>query len=134
MQEDKTLGYALFAMRIGMAIMFLVWAFDKLLNPGHAVAVLSGFYGQNAETLPPILPYVLGAAQLFLVCAFAIGAAKTLTYGALLLMHIATTVVSLKMHADPLAVPNILFWANWPILGAMIALFLLRARDRFLSV
>ncbi len=133
MTEDKTLGWALFALRIGLAILFLIWALDKLLNVDHAKAVFAGFYGQNAETMGDFLPYALGAAQMLLVLAFAAGAFKTISYGALLLMHLATTIVSLKMHADPFAVPNILFWANWPILGALIALFLLRDRDRMLS-
>ncbi len=132
--SDPPLERALLALRIGLAILFLIWAFDKLLNPGHAKAVLAGFYGQNAETMPGFLPYALGILQLILVVGFAIGAKKTITYGALLLMHLATTVVSLKMHLDPFGVPSILFWANWPILGALIALFLLRHRDRLLSV
>jgi hypothetical protein len=134
MTEDKTLGWALFAMRIGLAILFLVWALDKLVNVEHAKAVFAGFYGQNAETMSSALPYALGAVQLILVLAFIAGAFKTITYGALLLMHIATCVVSFKMHMDPFAVPHILFWANWPILGALIALFLLRDRDRMFSV
>jgi len=130
--RDPPLERALFALRAGLAILFLVWALDKLLNVEHARAVFAAFYGQDA--LPDFLPYALGAAQLLLVLAFAAGASKTLTYGALLLMHLATTVVSLKLHLDPFGTPNILFWANWPILGALIALFTLRHRDRWLSV
>jgi len=47
--------------------------------------------------------------------------------------HLATTIVSFKMHFDPFAVPNILFWANWPILGGLIALFLMRKYDTMMS-
>ena len=133
MSEDKTLGWALFALRMGLAILFLVWALDKLLNVEHAKAVYGAFYGQNAETMSSTIPYILGALQLLLVLAFAAGKFKTITYGALLLMHLATTIVTLKMHLDPFGVPAILFWANWPILGALIALFLLRDRDTHLS-
>jgi len=79
------------------------------------------------------LGWALGAIQLLLVLAFAAGKFKTITYGALLLMHIVTTIVTLKMHLDPFGVPAILFWANWPILGGLIALFLLRDRDTFLT-
>jgi hypothetical protein len=130
--EDRALEGALLSLRIGLAILFLVWALDKLLNVGHAQAVFAGFYGQ--ADLPVAIPYALGALQLLLVLAFTAGAMKTLTYGALLLMHLATTIVSLKLHLDPFGSPNILFWANWPILGALIALFILRHRDRMLSV
>jgi len=133
MHEDKSVGLGLFMLRIGLAIMFLIWALDKLLNVEHAKAVFAGFYGQNAETMADTLPYALGAAQLLLVLAFASGAFKTVTYGALLLMHLATTVVSLKMHADPFGTPHILFWANWPILGGLVALFLMRKYDTFMS-
>jgi len=133
MTEDKSLGWALFALRIGLAILFLVWALDKLLNVEHAKAVFGGFYGQDKETMSNTIPYVLGAIQLVLVLAFAAGKFKTITYGALLLMHLVTTIVTLKMHLDPFGVPAILFWANWPILGGLIALFLLRDRDTFLT-
>ncbi len=132
--SDPPLERALLALRIGLAILFFIWAMDKLVNVDHAKAVFAGFYGQDAATMPDILPYALGIVQLILVLAFAVGAKKTITYGALLLMHLATTIVSLKLHLDPFGSPNILFWANWPILGALIALFLLRHRDRLLSV
>ena len=132
--SDPPVERALLALRVGLAILFLIWALDKLVNVDHAKAVFAGFYGQNADTMPNILPYGLGIVQLLIVIGFAIGAKKTITYGALLLMHLATTVVSLKLHLDPFGSPNILFWANWPILGALIALFLLRHRDRLLSV
>ncbi len=130
--DDKALEWALLILRAGLAILFLIWAFDKLFNVSHAQAVFAKFYGQ--ADIPLMIPYGLGVAQLLLVLVFAAGAMKTLSYGALLLMHLATTIVSLKMHLDPFAVPNILFWANWPILGALIALFILRHRDRMLSV
>jgi len=134
MTGDKTLGWALFALRIGLAILFIIWALDKLINVDHAKAVFAGFYGQNAETMSNSVPYALGVLQLLLVLAFTAGAFKTVTYGALLLMHVATCIVSLKLHMDPFGTPNILFWANWPILSALIALFLLRHRDKTFSV
>jgi len=111
MTEDKTLGWALFSLRLGLAILFLIWALDKLVNVEHGQAVFGKFYGQEISTT---IVYALGALQLLLVLAFTIGKFKSVTYGALLLMHLATTVVSLKM-------------------GALIALFLLRDRDTFLS-
>lgn len=133
-QQDKSLEAALLALRIGLAILFLIWSLDKLLNVEHAKAVFGGFYGQDKETMSNTIPYVLGILQLALVLAFTAGAFKTVTYGAILLMHLATTLVSLKLHMDPFGSPNILFWANWPILGAALALFLVRDRDRMMSM
>jgi len=132
--RDSTLETALFLLRAGLAILFVIWAFDKLLNPEHTKQVLGVFYGQDIETMPASIPLGLGIAQLVLVALFALGMFKTVTYAAILLMHLASTIVSLKMHLDPFGVPAILFWANWPILGAAAALFLLRARDRMMSV
>lgn len=132
--DDRTLRIALLVMRLTLALLFAVWVADKLLSPDHAKQVLAVFYGQDAQALPSWLPYALGAAQAAVVAAFALGAVKTVSYGLVLLMHLSTTIVSAKMHLDPLAVPNILFWANWPILGALVALFLLRRRDTLASV
>lgn len=132
--RDTPLEIALLSLRIGLAILFIVWAFDKLLQPEHAKAILAGFYGQNAETMAGYIPLTLGGAQLLVTVIFVLGMFKTLSYGALLVMHLVSTVVSLKMHLEPFAIPNILFWANWPILGAAIALFVLRGRDKLLSV
>ena len=131
MTEDKSVGLGLFALRIGLAILFLIWALDKLLKVEHGQAVFGAFYGQ--EGISTTIVYALGALQLLLVLAFAAGAFKTVTYGALLLMHLATTIVSLKLHADPFGTPNILFWANWPILGGLIALFLMRKYNTMFS-
>ena len=127
--QDPALEYSLFALRLGLAILFLIWGLDKIIQPDHAKAVLAGFYGQNSETMADSIPLALGIAQLSLVALFIAGKFKTITYGLVLALHLVTTIVSLKMHMNPLGSPNILFWANWPILGAATALFLLRERD-----
>ena len=44
-------------------------------------------------------------------------------------MHAASTLASWAKYMDPWARPNILFWAALPVLGALIALFILRKRD-----
>ncbi len=49
-------------------------------------------------------------------------------------MHTVSVAASYQIYMDPLSRPNILFWAAIPVLGGMIALFLLRNQDRFLTI
>lgn len=99
----------------------MVWAFDKILNPQHGAAVFESFYGLSG--VGEALVQMLGFGQALVVAAFLAGFARTWTYGALLIMHAITTVVSWSAYLQPLE--NILFLAAWPMLAAFITLFLL---------
>ena len=129
--DDKTLGTALLAMRLALAAFLLVWVFQKLLVPAGAAGVFKNFYGAE---LSSTVVLGLGLAQLLLVLAFAAGALKTWTYGAIVLMNLSSLIVSFPRLMDPYKVPNALFWASLPVLAASVALFLLRDRDTTLSV
>jgi hypothetical protein len=108
----------------------MVWAFDKVLNPDHGAAVLEGFYGLSGvgESVIP----VIGIVQGVIVLAFLLGIVRTWSYGAVLLMHAVTTLVSWSAYLQPLE--NILFFSAWPMLAGLIALFLLRDEDRIGSL
>jgi uncharacterized membrane protein YphA (DoxX/SURF4 family) len=128
---DRTQGrlpLALLGLRLSLALVFAVWAADKFLNPEHGASILAGFYGlQDASRT---LVYAAGAAQALLVAAFALGLAKTWTYGAVTLMHLVTTLVSWRSYFD---LQNILFLSAWPMLAGLVALWLLRDEDRLLA-
>ncbi len=126
---ERRLAISLLLLRLSLGLVMMVWAFDKILNPGHGAAVFESFYGLSGigESLIPII----GIAQALLVLAFLLGVARTWTYGAVLLMHSATTLVSWSAYLQPLK--NILFFAAWPMLAGLIALFLLRHEDRIAS-
>lgn len=128
---ETRLGRALLVMRLSIAAFLLVWVADKFLVPEHAQRVFEAFYSTS-----PSSGMLLAAAlaQLLVVLGFTVGAFKTYSYGAILLMHAASTVVSWKMLINPLVVPNILFWAGIPVLGAIIALFMLREYDTLLTI
>jgi putative oxidoreductase len=68
--------------------------------------------------------------------AFAVGFARFWSYGAILLMHMASTASTYSQLLSPWdgERPQLLFWAAVPVLAAMIALFILRDRDRLLSI
>ncbi len=129
--RDRELELSLAMIRLSTAGFLLVWAFDKILGPQAAMQTFSKFY------LPLNDGNVilgLGLAQLALILAFAAGAFKTPTYAAVLLMHAVSTFASWPRYLEPLARPNILFFAAFPVLGALVALFILRHRDRLLTI
>lgn len=131
--RDGTLEIALLILRLSLAAFLLVWVADKFINPKHSVAVLAGFYALKDAS--PQIVLGLGVAQLILVLAFAAGVLRFWTYGAVLVMHAITVGVSSWKIIPPFGpAANILFWAGIPVLAAMLALFLLRDRDRMLSV
>lgn len=123
------LSISLLLLRLSLGLVMIVWAFDKILNPGHGAAVLEGFYGLAGVGEQVIR--LIGVAQALIVVGFLVGVAKTWTYGAVLLMHTATTLVSWSAYLEPLE--NILFFSAWPMLAGLVTLFLLRAEDRIAS-
>lgn len=133
MPRDKALEVSLLVIRLSVAAFLLVWAVDKLIMPEHARAVFGKFY------LLPDMSFVvlkgLGAVQIAVICAFAAGLARTWTYGAVLLMHAASTLSTYPHIIHPFAEGRqLLFWASVPVLAAMIALFILRERDQLVSL
>lgn len=132
MMRDRALEISLLLLRLSLGAFFLVWSIDKIVNPEHAQAVFERFY------MTPIsgeIALAAGIAQTAVVLAFIAGAFKTLTYGALLLMHAVSTLSTWKHLIAPYSPDtSILFWAAVPVAFALLALFLLRDRDRLLAV
>ena len=129
-RSDRDVAIALLIIRLSAAFFLAIWALDKLLGPGAALKTFSKYYlalDSNSAIM------IFGALQIALVLAFALGAFRFWTYGAVVLMHAVSTFASWERYMEPWARPNILFWAAVPVLGGLIALFLLRHRDRFLS-
>jgi hypothetical protein len=133
MTRDTKLEASLLLMRLAIAAFLLVWAVDKVIAPEHAQAVFSHFY--FSELSQPALK-AIGIVQMVVIAAFAVGFARFWTYGAVLVMHTASTASSYAQLLNPWGGdrPQLLFWAAVPVLAAMIALFVLRDRDRLLSV
>ena len=127
MTKDSSgkLALCLLLLRATSGLVMMVWAFDKILNPSHGAAVFEGFYGLSGVSEQAVR--IVGVAQALIVFAFLLGIARTWTYGTVLLMHAVTTFVSWSAYLQPLK--NILFFAAWPMLAALITLFLLRADD-----
>lgn len=132
LSHQRQLEISLLTLRVGVAIVMLVWSVDKLLRPEHAAGVFAAFYRMPGLGEPVF--YVAGVAQLIVVALFLLGVLRTASYGAILAMHAVSTFSSFKQYLNPFEGPNILFFAAWPMLAACIALFLLRDSDTLLSL
>lgn len=127
---EQRLPIALFALRLGVFIVMLMWTLDKSVQPEHSAGVFANFYGLSG--LGPSIFMILGIAQLVLVLAFVAGAFRRLTYGLVFLLHAVSTFSSWAQYLD--AFNNLLFFAAWPMLAACFTLYLLRDGDTLLSI
>jgi len=130
--SPKNLPISLFLIRASVVLMLAPWVADKFINPAHMVGIAESFYGIGG--LGSTLVVIIGVAQLLLLACFAAGIARTWSYGLVLLMHSVSTFSSWKQYLDPYTGANLLFFAAWPMLAALVALFLLREHDTLLSV
>ncbi len=133
MRHDSAQGHlaiSLLLLRLGLAVVMGFWTADKIVNPDHAGAVFQNFYGLGGLGSSTLT--IIGIVQALFVVAFALGAFKTISYGAILLMHTVSTFSSWRQYLEPF--DNLLFFAAWPMLAACVALFLLRDHDRLLAL
>ncbi len=130
--NDETLTRALsaatLALRITLGVFLLQWGVEKFVVPENTVAIWGHFYGLGVSQS---LGYLFGAVEVALAVCLFLGAFRTVAYGAALALHAVTVLVSWRQLLDPWGSPeNHLFTASIPVLGAFIALFLLRHWDR----
>ncbi len=124
------LQWSLFALRLGVFIVMLVWTLDKFVNPGHSAGVFENFYFISG--LGETAFFVLGIIQLAIILGFLVGFKKRITYGLVLIMHGISTFASFPVYLNPFS--NLLFFAAWPMLAACLALYLLRDEDQKLTI
>ncbi|MGD1898500.1 MAG: hypothetical protein ACFB16_16280 [Phormidesmis sp.] len=113
--------------RVGIFIAMMIWVIDKFAQPDHTAAVFESFYGIGG--IGTSVSYLLGAIQLAIMIGFILGYQKTITYGLVLFMHTASTLVSFPRYLAPFESSNILFYAAWPMLAACFTLYYLRDLD-----
>ncbi|MGP1253087.1 MAG: MBL fold metallo-hydrolase [Kiloniellales bacterium] len=128
-KDDRALAASLAILRLTTGAFFLVWALEKIFAPEIARRVFETFYFSSPSDT---MLLATGLLQLAFVLAFMAGLFRFWTYGALLAMHAVSVVSSAPRLLDPFTPPNHLFWAGVPVLGLLLALFLLRKRDSFL--
>jgi len=137
MLKSNAAGYGLFAIRLSLFCLMIMWALLKVTTPAsyggseNSAGIFGSFYGVR----PGLgVVYAIGLAQIAFLLAFLAGVAKFITTGGVMLMNLATLVVSMPAIVAALTGGgNILFAASFPVFGASLALFLMRDQDVFLS-
>jgi putative oxidoreductase len=125
---SKALFRALLALRITLGLFLLQWGIEKFVAPQANVFIWEHFYGVNVSQA---LGYAFGAAEIAIALSMILGLFRTIVYGAALFLHAVTVLVTWRQLIDPWGDPiNHLFTAGVPVLGAFLALFLLRHWDR----
>jgi putative oxidoreductase len=125
---SKALFRALLALRITLGLFLLQWGIEKFVVPQSNVFIWEHFYGVN---LSQALGYAFGAAEIAIALCMIVGLFRTIVYGAALILHAVTVLVTWRQLIDPWGDPiNHLFTAGVPVLGGFLALFLLRHWDR----
>jgi uncharacterized membrane protein YphA (DoxX/SURF4 family) len=126
------LGRALLALRITLGLFLLQWGVEKFAVPENTVGIWGYFYGLD---VPQALGYLFGAAEIVIALCLFLGVFRTAAYGAALALHGVSVLVSWRQLFDPWGeMANHLFIAGVPVLGGLIALFLLRHWDRGLAM
>lgn len=125
MTERERIETALFALRLGVFVVMLMWTLDKLVNVAHASSVFENVYGLAG--LGPGVLAAIGIAELLLILAFLVGYRKRISYGSVFILHAISTFSSYRQYLAPF--DNLLFFAAWPMLAACFALYLLRDLD-----
>lgn len=124
----RVLPRALLVLRVTLGLFLLQWGAEKFVVPQNTTAIWGYFYGLE---IPPVLGYVFGATEIAIALCLFLGLFRTVTYGAALALHAVTVLVSWRQLVDPWGGEmNHLFIASVPVLGGLIALFLLRHWDR----
>ncbi|MEL7522542.1 MAG: DoxX protein [Cyanobacteria bacterium J06553_1] len=129
--EMKPLLISLAIMRFSIGLFFVIWAAEKIIAPEITQEIFSTFYRTQ---LSNSLAFAIGLFQLFVILAFMLGLFKTWSYGLLLGMHLVSTLSVYKQLLNPYEPPNYLLWAAVPLLGSLIALFILRDRDQLFTL
>ncbi|NET39256.1 MAG: hypothetical protein F6K19_46005 [Cyanothece sp. SIO1E1] len=122
----------LLLLRLTIFLAMIMWVIDKFVQPKHASKIFEIFYGVGGVNNTII--YILGVIQLLIVIGFVLGLKKKITYGAVLIMHAASTLISLPRYLDPFTTPNLLFFSSWPMLTACFAVFYLSDLDTLWTV
>ncbi|MDQ6939005.1 MAG: hypothetical protein M3119_02490 [Verrucomicrobiota bacterium] len=125
--QSSRIATVLLILRVTVFLVMLVWTIDKFVRPEHAISVFEHFYGMAGVGKSVV--FAIAGLETILLIAFLLGLAQRFTYGAVLLLHGLTTLVSFRQYFAPFEKANILFFAAWPMLGACFALYYLRDMD-----
>lgn len=131
MSDEKKLQWGLYSLRIGIAIVFLTWTIDKIVNYSHNSGMIKHYY--FVDISQPVL-LAIGIVELIIVMLFILGKFKNITYALILVFHLVATLVSAKKLFPPYEIHQLLYFAALPMLGACICLYLNRHSDTLFTL
>jgi putative oxidoreductase len=118
---------ALLVMRLTLGVFLLQWGVEKFVVASNTPLIWGHFYGLS---LPQAAAYIFGIVEVAIAICVLLGVIRTMAYGAAAGLHAVSVLVSWRQIAAPWADSiNHLFIAGVPVLGAFIALFMLRRWD-----
>ena len=129
MTNEKRLEIGLFVMRLSLGIFFIALIIQKFLAYRPTTGNFTGFY--SIETSIFFYPVLFTAIALIII--FLSGLCKTFSYGIFLGLQLVFLGSMYNEMLQPQQPNYVLFWVSVPMIGALIALFLLRDKDIFLS-
>ena len=130
-ENAKRTGKALLVLRLSIALFLLPWVLEKFTEPEQTARIFSHFYHID---LPVAGSYVVGVIWALLLLAFAVGFKKRISYGLVMVLHVLTTVFTIPQMLPFLDTYNHLFVAAIPVLGGLIALYILRDEDTIWTI
>jgi hypothetical protein len=129
--EEMKVKVSLFAMRLGVFIVFMAWTIDKIVNYSHNSGMIQHYYG-IAIAQPLLL--AIGIGELIILLLFFMGKFKKYTYGFILIAHTVTTIISGHRLFPPYETHQLLYFGSLPMLGACIGLFLMKEKDTLFTL
>lgn len=129
-EKISSRSLALFILRAGLGVFLLLWSIDKLVQPESTVGIFKYFYLLDISTWAA---RAVGILEALLSLAILAGLWKRWTYGLGTLLHGVSTLSTYKQLLSPFG-QNHLFIAAVPVLGAFVALYLLREEDDLWSL
>jgi putative oxidoreductase len=122
------LELSLFLLRLGVFIVMIAWAQDKVFSPDYAARVFEEFF--FIKGLGNTVMMIIGAIEILILLAFLAGLWKRFTYGFVMLVHAVSTIAGWEKYTTDIgATYSQLYYAAWPMLAAIITLYVLRDLD-----
>lgn len=126
-QLMRALPRALLILRLTLGIFLLQWGIEKFVVPANTPAIWGYFYGIG---IPEASANFFGIVEIAVALCLFLGIFRTPAYGTAALLHAVTVLVTWRQLLHPWADQvSHLFIAGVPVLGAFVALFLLRRWD-----
>ncbi len=132
MTDQQRTEISLLALRLTVFLVMFMWTIAKFAAPEVQAGIFESYYGIGGLDVAAM--YVIAALELVIILAFVAGAFKRYSYGLVLIFHAVSTLSSYEQYLNPADGANMLYFAAWPMLGACLALYLMRHRDNLFAL